>query len=142
MENDMAVLLNRIISIEERIGILEKNAAISASPIGVKNTAKKIALTEFIKDKKPAGDVQKTLAIGFYLEKFLNLTSFNAGDLEQAFTRAKETKPLNMNDKVNMNIRGGYMDEATDKKDGRKAWYLTTTGEQYVENNFKSRSQK
>ncbi len=34
------------------------------------------------------------------------------------------------------NIRNGYMDEVAEKKDSRKAWHLTSTGEQFVENNF------
>ncbi len=72
------------------------------------------------------------------MEKHEKLSSFNINDLEAAFERAKEKKPTNMNDKVNMNIRNGHLEEASEKKDSRKSWYLTNSGEQHVENGFKT----
>lgn len=88
--------------------------------------------------KNPSDDVKKTLAIAYYLEKFDGYSVFNAGDLLKAYQRAKEKKPLNINDKINLNIKNSHMDEAPEKKNGKKAWYLTTSGERFVENDFKS----
>ena len=127
-------LLKKINDLEKRVAALETKK--DADPVGQSSSPKKVSLREFLNSKKPNDDVKKTLVIGYYLEKFEGLSSFNAGDLEGSFEKAKEKKPLNINDKVNMNIRNGYMDEVAEKKDSRKAWHLTSTGEQFVENNF------
>lgn len=132
--DDFAKLTRRIDDLEKRVSGLEAKRGADGDDIPA--SAKKLSLREFLISKKPSDDVKKSLAIGYYLEKFEGLTSFNAGDLESSFEKAKEKKPLNINDKVNMNIRNGYMDEVAEKKDSRKAWHLTSTGEQFVENNF------
>jgi hypothetical protein len=38
-----------------------------------------------------------------------------------------------MNDAVNKNIGRGFFMEAAEKKDSKKAWQLTATGERFVE---------
>ena len=133
-DEDFTELTKRVETLEKRVSFLEAKKGVCAdSPHAI---TKKLSLKEFLISKKPSDNVKKTLAIGFYLEKFEGLSSFNAGDLVSSFERAKEKKPLNINDKVNMNIRNGYMDEVEEKKGSRKAWHLTSTGEQLVENNF------
>ena len=77
------------------------------------------------------------MAIGHNLEEYETLSSFNVRDLENAFRAAKERVPANINDKVNKNIEKGYIMESKGRKDNLKAWVLTNSGEQYVENNFK-----
>ena len=99
---------------------------------------KKTSINEFILSKSPKNDVQKTLAIGYYLEKHEGLSSFNAKDLESGFERIKKGVPDNINYKVNKNIEKGYITEAKGKKDNFKAWHLTNHGERYVESGFKS----
>jgi 5-bromo-4-chloroindolyl phosphate hydrolysis protein len=116
---------------EERISRLEK--LLETKP---KDVQKKLSIREFILSKNPKDEVQKTLAIGYYLEKYEDLTSFNAKDLENGFRSAKEKIPGNINYKVIRNIQKGYMMEAKEKKEKLKAWYLTNSGEKYVENNF------
>lgn len=141
MKNDIKKILEKLDALEKRMLKIEHNneVAIDASePIH----KKKLSLKEFLLSKNPNDDVKKTLAIGYYLEKLDGLSPFNINDLEGAFERAKEKKPTNMNDKVNMNIRNGYMEEASEKKDSRKAWYLTNTGEVFVQNDFKLQTSK
>lgn len=141
MENDVEKILERLNSLEKRLQILEKSTDLT-QPAAGSGVPKRLSLKEFIVSKKPANDVQKTLAIGYFLEKFSGVSLFNITDLEAAYERAKEKKPSNMNDKINMNIRNGHMEEATEKKEARKAWYLTNTGESYVESNFNSSEKK
>lgn len=121
----------KLADLEERIGKLE--GLFKSNP---KVVSKEISIKEFILQKTPKDDVQKTLAIGYYLEKYDNLSVFNAKDLEDAFSRAKEKPPKNINYKVIKNIEKGYMMESKDKKDNLKAWSLTNSGEKVVENNF------
>jgi len=98
---------------------------------------KKISIKEFILQKKPKNDIQKALAIGYYLEKYEDSTSFNAKDLEKGFRDAREKVPANVPDKIQKNIAKGHMMEAEKEKDGLKAYVLTSSGEKFVENDFK-----
>ncbi len=134
-------LKNKIIKLEQRISALENIfSAMAPNRTKTKQDAfsikKKTSLREFLITKKPSNDVQRVLAIGYFFEKFKTLTSFNADDLLEAFEKAKEKKPLNVNDKVNMNIKNGHMEEASVKKDNKKTWYLTNSGVEFIENNF------
>jgi len=97
---------------------------------------KKLSIKEFILSKKPKNDIQKTLAIGYYLEKYEGLSSFNVKDLEKGFHDAKESAPENINYKVIVNIQKGYVMESKEKKDNLKAWNLTNSGEKFLESNF------
>ncbi|MBN2095490.1 MAG: hypothetical protein JW727_05560 [Candidatus Aenigmarchaeota archaeon] len=98
---------------------------------------KVLSVKEFLLSKSPKNDVQKTLAIGYYLEKHQGTDCFNLNDIETGFRQAKEPVPGNINDKINKNIRAGCIMEGKGKKEERKCWTLTTTGERVVENNFK-----
>ena len=102
-------------------------------------TSKKLSIKEFILSKKPKGDVQKTLAIGYFLEKYERLTSFNIKDLEEQFMAAKEPVPINTNVDVDRNIARGHMMKAKEKKDNKIAWVLTNSGETFVESGFKEK---
>jgi len=82
-------------------------------------------------------ETQKTLVLGYYLEHSEGMESFNATDLETMFRSAKEKLPKNINDTVNKNIVRGLIMEAREKKEGKKAWILTSTGEKYVESELK-----
>lgn len=127
--------IEKIEDLEKRMSILEdlvKDAVKSAAGT-IPSQEKGVSLKEFLLSKKPTDNVKKTLAVGYYLEKFENVSPFSINDLKKAFERAKETKPANINDKVNMNIRNGHMDEASEKKGKLKAWYLTGSGESHVE---------
>jgi hypothetical protein len=109
-------------------------SAIEGMP--AKNThgeAKKLSIKEFMLEKTPGDDVQKTLVVGYYLEHFEGMSSFNARDLAGGFRAAKEPVPGNINDKVNSNIKKGYMMVEKEKKDKLMAWVLTNSGEKFVE---------
>jgi len=97
---------------------------------------KKLSVKEFLRLKKPNNDVQKTLAIGYYLEKNEKMPSFNVDDLHKAFKDAKEPKPSNVHAFVNQNIINGNIMDYGEKKEKKKAFVLTGSGERFVENNF------
>ena len=117
---------------EERISAIEK--AFQAKPEAIK---KRISIKEFILSKKPKNDVQRTLSIGYYLEKCEAISSFNIRDLKKGFRDAKEKVPKNINLCVTANVGKGHMMEAKEKKGDLKAWVLTNSGEKYAENDFK-----
>lgn len=116
---------------EKRISELEAIAQTKPELV-----TKKLYIKDFIRSKKPKDDVQKTLAIGYYLEKYEGFSSFNVIDLDKGFRDAKQTVPPNINDKVNKNIDKQYIMRDKKKKDGKLAWRLTADGEEYVESDF------
>lgn len=132
-EEEIKRLMKKIEEHEKRISELEISFHVKPE-----TAKKKISVKEFILSKKPKNDVQKTLAIGYYLEKHEGFPAFNKKDLELNFGNAKERFPENINDKVAQNIKKGYMMKAKEKKDNLKAWILTNSGEKYVENSLKS----
>ena len=121
-------LMKKLHDNERRISVLEDAPAKKIQAEG-----KKLSVKEFLLTKKPNDDVQRTIVIGYYLEHFESMDSFNTRDLADGFRSAKEPLPSNINDKVNSNIDKEYMMKAKEKKDKLKAWFLTNTGEKFVE---------
>ena len=133
MEDEISKINNleqKIIEIEKRLSKIEANSTTAEVRNG---GTKNLSINEFILDKEPKDDNQKTLVVGYFLEKFDGLTAFNAKDLIGSFERAKEKSPANINDKVNQNISKGYVMEAKQKKDKFTAWLLTNSRIRSVE---------
>ena len=128
VEDVINEIMTKLEDHESRISALEGAPAKKTQVEG-----KKLSIKEFLLTKKPANDVQKTLVIGYYLEHFEGMNEFNVKDLAEGFRSAKEPAPANINDKVNSNIRKGYMMEEKERKDKLTAWVLTNSGEKFVE---------
>jgi len=116
---------------ERRLSKLEE-AFETKSP----KTVKRMSIREFLNLKKPKTDVDKTLAICYYLEKYENIIPFTRRDIMEAFKKAREKVPANVSDAINKNIKKGFIDEVG-KKEKLKAYQLTNSGEKFVENDFK-----
>ena len=119
---------------EKRISQLEGLSKTKPETVTTKPSIK-----DFIRSKKPEDDLQRTLAIGRYLEKYEGFSTFNISDLEKGFRDAKEPVPDNINDKANKNTGKNYLMEAKKKKDNKKAWCLRVKGEEYVDSGFKEK---
>lgn len=117
---------------EMRISALEKRFE-GAGPVAQAARSKKQSAKEFLLSKSINADTQKVLALAYYLERAEGLSPFNVPDLETVFRAAREKLPKNMNDAVNKNVARGFIMEAAEKKDSKKAWQLTATGERFVE---------
>jgi hypothetical protein len=134
-EDEIKEIMKKLENHEHRILRLE------GLPQKINKEIKKLSIKEFILEKKPSDDVQKTLVIGYYLEHFEDMESFNVQDITEGFRAARETVPSNVNDKVNSNIEKGYFMVAKEKKDKLKAWYLTNSGEKFVEKGLNTEGQ-
>lgn len=128
---DTGKIIEKLEELEKRLDKLE------GVPRKQVNEGKVLSLKEFILNKKPSDDIQKTLVIGYYLEHYSGEKSFNVRDLVEGFRSARESVPGNVNNKVNINISKGHMMDAREKKDKLKAWVLTNTGEKFVDNELK-----
>lgn len=137
-------ILSSVRSLEKRIaqieGVNSMSRVLSITP--PTSTEKKTSIKEFLIEKVPKGSVDMTLAIGYFLETYEGISPFNKADLDKGFRNAKEALPQNVNDKVNLCIKKGYLMEAEEKKDSMKAWVLTRSGEQYVEEDLPVKKQK
>jgi hypothetical protein len=124
----------RLGKLEERVEKLERLIANKANELVAKE--RRLSAKEFMLSKKLNSEVQKVLALAYFLEREESMVSFNVADLETAFRSAREKLPSNMNDAVNKNIAKGLVMQAAEKKDSKKAWQLTSTGERYVEHDL------
>ena len=116
---------------EEGGGVVETVVQQQQQPVSL--TPKVISIRAFILEKSPTDDVQRSLVIGYYLEKQSGLSSFNAKDLERGFVDAREKVPGNVADKILKNVWKGHMMQVKEDKDGLKAYVLTNTGTKFVE---------
>jgi hypothetical protein len=131
VSDDLAEVRKRLDELEKRIASIE--GAITSKP---KILLKKMSLKEFILEKHPRSDVEKTLAIAYYLEKHEGCTSISVMDIGKGFRDAREKVPSNVADKILKNISKGHMMETGEEKDGHKAYVLTNSGERLVESDF------
>ncbi len=130
-------VINKISDLEKRVASIEvalKNPADGSSATRNKDTSqgKPLAFRELIRKAKPEGDVNMTLAIGYYLEKYNLFSSFNIKEIDDSYNSAKIPAPVNIGDKIQKNIAKGYMMKAKEKKDGKTAWVLTASGEEFI----------
>ena len=129
---DNKIIEQRLLELEARVSKLEEGG-LSPRAGSATTTQKKISAKEFLMKNELKSEAQKTLALGYYLEHVEGVSSFNIDDLVSVLQAAKEKRPKNINDMVNKNIGRGLFMEAAEKKDSKKAWVLTFTGEKYVE---------
>lgn len=130
--SDLLEIKNRILVLENKVKTIEN--LLDQNP--EKKKIKSVSLSEFIIEKKPFGDIQRTLIIGYYLENYKNYNSFNVKDLESGFKDAREKAPKNISLNIFMNAKKGYFIEL-EKKDGMKAYGLSNSGIRFIENGFK-----
>ena len=135
LENEQSSIENRLSVLEREVNKLKEQFSADTATIQ-KGTGKKLSAKEFLLTKDVENDVRRTLAIAYFLEHFESMSSFNADDIRTYFRLAKFPVPANVNDKVNLNIKAVYIMEAMEKKDSKKAWTLTASGEKAVESNF------
>lgn len=135
---DIIELSKKILELEKRIESIEATSSLSKTDNeSIQPKIKKVSAKEFLLSKNLSSTVEKALALAYYLERFEQMSSFNINDIANIFQMAKETLPVNPNDVINKNIKKGHLMEVQEKKDAKKAWSLTGSGERFVENDFK-----
>lgn len=131
----MEELTSRVSELEKRVKTLEE--AGHTAPMLSNN--KKMSPKEFLLLYPSTSATQKTLLLVYFIENYKKEVSFNTADVSQLFREAKEKQPANINDLVNNNIKKGFIMDAAEKKDNKKAWGLTVLGENYVDTTLKKR---
>ncbi|MEW6002147.1 MAG: nucleotidyl transferase AbiEii/AbiGii toxin family protein [Nitrospirota bacterium] len=114
-------------------GAAQKEPVVPSSIQVLRETDKKISLVDFLKSKNPKSHGDKILVFGYYLEKFMGEASFNLSDIEKCYAQARIPKTKNFAPYITQLIRDGYLTDAEEKKDNKKAWGLYDKGLKYVE---------
>lgn len=142
-DQKLDTILNAIKGLEARVSLLEAGKSVQ-SDAGKKTVAhasppaKRTSIKEFLLEHPPTTDIQRTLAIGYFLENNGGMTSFHRPDLEKGYSDAKESPPSNIGVNIRHCIKQGHMMEADEKKDNKTAYTVTRSGEQFVAGGYNS----
>lgn len=94
---------------------------------------KKMSIKEFLLSKNCKDDVEKTITLIYFLEKYDNMDAVNSEDVTHAFRSSKETIPSNVPDKLYKLAKRGLIMENLEKRNNLKGYTLTNSGEKFVE---------
>jgi hypothetical protein len=138
-DSKLDAILEAIKSLEARVTRIESGS--SHASVGEKAAApaasKKLSIKEFLLEHPPTTDIQRTLAVGYFLETHAGMASFTKADLEKGYRDAKEPMPSNMSVNITHCIKHGHMMEAQEKKNNKTAYVITRGGEQFVAAGYK-----
>lgn len=99
---------------------------------------KTLSPSEFTKKVSPKNQPEKALALAYYLEKYKSMENFTTADLTDIGREAKQSKFTNISDTVAKLVQQGQLMGAGERE-GKRAFVLTTSGEDFVENLLKSK---
>ena len=135
-------ILAAIKSLEIRVTKIETGAAADNKGSGRTKARKKTAIKEFLLENPPPDDIRRTLAVGYFLENNEGMSSFTNANLLQGYSDAKESPPSNISVNIGHCIKQGHLMEANEKKNNKKAYVVTRSGEQFVESRYKKPNSK
>ena len=139
MTNDLET---RVANLENRVSTLEKRThGISSESREKKRTQ---SVSEFLLEKQVTRTTSRSnlvLAVAVYRERFRGAESFSVIELRELIREAKQKLPSNINDCICRYIPKGYIAEDKLGEDRKKRWYVTTSGNDYVDNNFNDNEQ-
>jgi len=127
----------RISSLEERISNLERALREgSTTKSKASQSSRPISIGEYLKSKNATDDVRRALVIARWFEIYEQKNAVNMNDVSDGFRISKRKVPINVNDKMNLNVKKTHMAEDTKKgkETGKKHWYVTDTGIEFIEN--------
>jgi hypothetical protein len=134
IDQKLDAILEAIGSLETRVTRIETGSAGAGDAHRTASgaVAKKLSIKEFLLESPPTTDIQRTLAIGYFLETHARMVSFTKIDLEKGYGDAKEPMPSNISVNIKHCIKQGHMMEAEEKKNNKTAYVVTRSGEQFV----------
>jgi hypothetical protein len=91
-----------------------------------------MSIPEMIKKSGVRKEVDRVFLVTYYLHHAMSLTVFNGKDVDDAIATARMKEPKNINDTLNHLVKTGKLRDAG-KKDERKAFSITDTGETEAE---------
>lgn len=138
-DQKLEAILSAIKNLDARVTLIEtgSDGSVAGQKAVTGAAVKKLSIKEFLLEKPPTTDIQRTLAIGYFLETHVGMASFTRADLEKGYSDAKEPAPSNIGVNINHCIKHGHMMEADEKKNNKTAYVITRSGEQFVMAGYK-----
>jgi hypothetical protein len=136
-DQKLDTILIAIKSLEARVARIENSGTGRRQEETPVAPSKKLSIKEFLLENPPTTDIQRTLAVGYFLETHAGMTSFTKIDLEKGYSDAREPTPSNMGVNIRHCIKQGHMMESEDKKNNKTAYVVTRGGEQFVMAKYK-----
>jgi len=91
-------------------------------------------LGEFLDQKgNPSKHTDSVAVFAYWLFNIEKIATFNVQDILNCYDKTRKAKPSNVNQIINQNVASHIFAEAPEKKESLKAWVITRTGEEYVE---------
>lgn len=119
--------------VEEKIKELTSEKSYTPVPAETIPQTMPSSLVEFLETKgNPQKHSELTTVFAYWLLKAEKTETFNVKDIISCYDKTRRSKPSNANQIINSNVKYGLFAQATEKKDGYIAWYLTGKGEQFV----------
>lgn len=116
------VILRKLIDESESRGQSQAKPAITPD----------MQINEILASKELRSHMDRFEAIAWYfLRKGDN--SVNSNDIFDAYAKARMQRPKNLTDVINQSAKRGHLIDSPEKKDERKAWCITRSGESYIE---------
>lgn len=115
--------------------ILNHLLASAANPAPERQTEDRLAsmdLAEFLATHKVVTHPDRVVAIAYHAYHTRNGASISTQDLTDGYSRARIKQPQNFPDVIATCVRKGRLVEG-ERRDGKKSWVITRTGETYVE---------
>ena len=133
IDQKLDTILEAIKGLETRVTRIETGSgAVSGNQKASPSGSKKLSIKEFLLESPPTTDIQRTLAVGYFLETRVGMSSFTKAELEKGYSDAKEPIPSNISVNIKHCIKQGHMMEAEEKKNNKTAYVVTRSGEQFV----------
>ncbi|MBP6012473.1 MAG: hypothetical protein KBA31_09625 [Alphaproteobacteria bacterium] len=137
-DNKLDAILKAIQSLETRVTRIE-SVGIGQKAAAPGPGSKKLSIKEFLLEHPPTTDIQRTLAVGCFLEAHAGMASFTRADLERGYQDAREPAPSNISVNIKHCIKQGHMMEAQEMKENKTAYVITRSGEHFVAAGYKKR---
>lgn len=120
--------------VEQKFKELTERKAVAPKEVPTKTELVSMSLAEFVRTKgNPSRNTDRAIIFSYWLHHRENVTSYNINDIRKCYSDARITPPNNLTDTMNLNQGKGYLMHVSEKKDGKKTWVITQTGEEYVE---------
>lgn len=97
-----------------------------------------MALNEFLASRKPITHKDRVLLVAYYYFHSKN-EPVTTSEIDEAYTLARMLRPKNLSDTVAKCVSKGYLVDYQAGKEGKRAWQITQTGEEYLQGEVATR---
>lgn len=128
------VVFSKMLEATQSVGLVPRDMQAAPSrDLTAGLTVQRVAVGEFLSILNPASYVERVTAIAYHALHGQQQESVTRQEFLAAFRKARLTPPKNISDVIAQCIRRGLLMDASDSKEGQKAWTITQTGERLVE---------